>query len=185
MQIKQIASAHQWDQNIVDKILGNKPKEDKSVYESRFTPVDTPFVSPDFGGAIPTKSQPKMSDEQYENAIRELAREEASKGILAGTEGQRRLMREYVSVASPDRQAIYNQSMAKTGGKMNATYSFYDKLGNKSFHYNKGSSMWFWQGTSAEKAHKDRFTEIYTEAYTEYEAEHGKVKGTPRVDKFM
>ncbi|MDR1753482.1 MAG: hypothetical protein LBR74_01055 [Eubacterium sp.] len=174
----------------VKKLLGanssdSQPEsaEKSQLFESRYNPVNTSFSAPNWN-QIPTKSKPKISDEEFENAIRELARKEASQGILAGTDAQIKLCREYVSVVSPDRKAIYNESMAKTGGKMNSTYSFFDKLGNKSFHYNKSAGMWFWQGTSAEKARKAQFTDIYTQAYQEYEAEHGKVIGTPRVKQF-
>ncbi len=187
MKINDMAQMHNFD---VNKFFGNTAAGDKSatagksqLYESRYNPVNTPFSAPDWG-KIPTKSKPRMSDEDFENSIRELARKEASQGILAGTDEKRQLYREYVSVASPDRKAIYNESMAKTGGKMNSTYSFFDKSGNKSFHYNKQSRMWFWQGTAAENARASRFEDIYSQAYQEYEAEFGKVTGNPMIKQF-
>ncbi|MDR1745069.1 MAG: hypothetical protein LBS30_04865 [Planctomycetota bacterium] len=183
MDINSIARMPNFD---VTKFLSNGKSEaaEKSpASESRYTPVNTPFSAPNWG-RIPTKSEPKMSDEEFENAIRELARKEASRGILAGTDEKSRLRRDYISVVSPDRKAMYDESMAKTGGKMNSAYSFFDALGNKSFHYNKQTGMWFHQSTAAEKARADRFLDIYTQAFSEYEAEHGEVVGTPQVKHF-
>lgn len=156
----------------------------KPTEKPEYTPIDMPFTAPNWGN-IPTKnSNPRMSDEEYENAIRELARKEASQGILASTDEKRKLRVEYMSVASPDRKAIYNDSMAKTGGKMNSTLSFYDKDGKKSFHYNSQARMWFWQGTAEEKARKSRFNDIYTQAFSEYEAEYGEITRNPHVKHF-
>lgn len=153
------------------------------MFDSRFNSVDTSFSAPNWN-QIPTKTSPKMSDEEFEQAIKNLAYEEASKGILAGTDAQRQLYREYVSVVSPDRKAVYQESMSATGGKMNSTYSFFDKSGSKLMHFNKSSNMWFWQGTSAENERAAKFQEIYSVAYQEYEAQHGKVPENPKVTKF-
>ncbi len=155
----------------------------KATKKPEYTPVDTPFVTPNWDNIL-TKSKPKMSDEDFENAIRELARKEASQGILAGTDEKSQLRRDYISVVSPDRKAIYDESMAKTGGKMNSTYSFFDKQGNKSFHYNTQAGMWFLHTTDAENARREKFTEIYMDEFAKYEAEHGKVIGTPTVKHF-
>lgn len=187
MKINDMARMQNFDAN---KFFGTPAAGGKSasegaalLYESRYNPVNTPFSAPDWG-KIPTKSKPRMSDEDFENAIRELARKEASQEILAYTDEKSQLYREYVSAVSPDRKAIYNESMAKTGGKMNSTFSFFDKSGNKSFHYNKQSGMWFWQGTAAESARASKFEDIYTQAYQEYEAEFGKVIGNPQIKQF-
>ncbi len=40
---------------------------------------------------------------------------------------------------SPDRKAIYESSMRKTGGKMNAACMFWDSNGNKTLSYNPES----------------------------------------------
>jgi hypothetical protein len=183
MDINSIARIPNFD---VTQFLTNgrsKAVEKLQAPESSHTPVNTPFSAPNWG-KIPTKSEPKMSDEEFENAIRELARKEASQGILAGTDERSQLRRDYISVVSPDRKAMYDESMTKTGGKMNSTYSFFDALGNKSFHYNKQAGMWFHQSTDAEKARADKFLDIYTQAFSEYEAEHGEVTGTPQVKHF-
>ena len=43
---------------------------------------------------------------------------------------------------SPDRKAIYNSSMKKTGGKMNAACMFWDNKENKTLSYNTESRNW-------------------------------------------
>lgn len=136
-----------------------------------------PFSGPDWN-KIPTKSEPKMSEAEFEAAIRELAVKEASQGILAGTEEKSRLRRDYISVVSPDRKAIYAAGPAKGGN------TFLDAEGNKAFHYNKMSNMWFYQSTDAEKERAAKFLDIYTRAFSEYEAEHGEVVGNPQVTRF-
>ncbi len=127
---------------------------------------------------IPTKETPKMSEEEFEQAIKDLARKEASEGILAGTEDQRKLMRDYISVVSPDRKSWFSSgaSPAIVGGK--------DDPVKPRMHFNPNFGKWFWKGTPAENERMAKFHDIYQQAYQEYEAEHGKVIGTPTITQF-
>ncbi len=127
---------------------------------------------------IPTKEAPKMSDEEFEQAIKDLARMEASRGILAGTEDQRKLMRDYVSVVSPDRKSWFS------GGTVPAIVGGKDDPIKPRMHYNPNFGGWFWKGTAAEDERMAKFHEIYQQAYQEYEAEYGKVIGEPTITQF-
>ncbi len=136
-----------------------------------------PMPAPDWG-AIPTKEPPKMSEQEFEQAIKDLARKEASQGILAGTEEQRKLMRDYVSVVSPDRKSWFpgGANPSSVGGKEDPV--------KPRMHYNPNFGKWFWKGTSVENDRMAKFNEIYQQAFQEYESEHGKVVGNPTVTQF-
>ncbi len=132
------------------------------------------LVPPPDWNVIPTRGTPKMSDDEFEQAIKDLARKEASQGILAGTKERQQLTREYISVVSPDRKAWF------AGG----TPSAVGTKGNPNkpqMHYNHSVGGWMWQGTPAENDRMARFNDIYRQAFADYEAEHGKVVGTPTV----
>ena len=75
---------------------------------------------PNFGvGGMPTKSAPIMSDADFKIKIEELAKRD----VAAGRQSMRspefdELKRNYVSVASPDRQGIINSSLSSLAGKL-------------------------------------------------------------------
>ncbi len=64
---------------------------------------------------------------------------------------------------SPDRKAIYESSMRKTGGKMNAACMFWDNNGNKTLSYNPESRNWKAISTEEEFARARVFTSIYND----------------------
>ena len=132
-------------------------------------------IPPDWS-RIPSKAV-NMSDEEFEEAIAKLAREDAergaamkdaAKGMLAGEEIRIKMLTDYISVVSPDRKATYE----KFGGIGNAIY------GPEGQELMLRGADGKWQSgafTEAELARASKFYEIYRQAYSEYEAEYGSV----------
>lgn len=60
-------------------------------------------------------------------------------------------------------KAIYESSMRKTGGKMNAACMFWDNNGNKTLSYNPESRNWKAISTEEEFARARVFTSIYND----------------------
>lgn len=132
-------------------------------------------IPPDWD-RIPSKAE-KMSDEEFEEAIAKLAREDAergaamkdaAKGMLAGEEIRIRMLTDYISVVSPDRKTAYD----KIGGIGNYIY------GLNGLELMQRGPDGKWQSgpfTDAELSRASKFYEIYRQAYAEYEAENGPV----------
>ena len=84
---------------------------------------------------------------------------------------------------SPDRKAIYEASMKKTGGKMNAACIFWDAKGNKTLSYNPESRNWKAISTNEEFARARQFTSIYNQELARLKKEHGEsATGTTSID---
>lgn len=80
---------------------------------------------------------------------------------------------------SPDRKAIYEESMKKTGGKMNGACMFWDSKGNKTLTFNSESGNWHHISTEAEFARARQFTSIYNDELKRLSNEYGeKARGT-------
>lgn len=62
-------------------------------------------------------------------------------------------------------KAIYESSMRKTGGKMNAACMFWDNNGNKTLSYNPESRNWKAISTEEEFARARVFTSIYNDEH--------------------
>ena len=85
---------------------------------------------------------------------------------------------------SPDRKAIYESSMKKTGGKMNAACMFWDSKGNKTLSYNPESRNWKAISTDEEFARAREFTSIYNDELARLKEEYGeKAKGNVSYSK--
>lgn len=69
------------------------------------------------------RDKPAMSEEEFDEAIKELARKEFATG-KRDDDAYRKLCMQHGETVSPDRKAIYESSMKKTGGKMNAACMF-------------------------------------------------------------
>ena len=83
------------------------------------------------------------------------------------------------ATVSPDRKAIYESSMRKTGGKMNAACMFCDNNGNKTLSYNPESRNWKAISTDEEFARARVFTSIYNDELVRLKKEYGEnAKGT-------
>jgi len=141
-------------------------------YEKRFTPTNRPFTQPDWN-EVPTKTdKPAMSDDEFEESIKELARKRFSSG-KSDHAAFKSLCTKYVSPFSPDRKAIYENSMKKTGGKMNAACMFWDNNGNQSFFWHP-EDFWSVAFTDAEHARAREFTSIYVGEIERLQKEYGE-----------
>ena len=133
-------------------------------YELRFKPVDIAFPRPDWSKIMTKRDKPAMSEAEFEEAIKELARKQFTTGKRDDA-AYRELCLRHGETVSPDRKAIYEASMKKTGGKMNAACMFWDSKGNKTLSYNPVSGNWKNISTEAEFARARVFTAIYDGEY--------------------
>jgi len=119
-----------------------------------------------------------MSEENFEKAIKELAQKEFATGKRDDA-AYRKLCMQHGETVSPDRKAIYEESMRKTGGKMNAACMFWDSNGNKTLSYNPESKNWKAISTEAEFARARVFTSIYNDELARLKSVYGEnAKGT-------
>lgn len=81
----------------------------------------------------------------------------------------------------PDRKAIYEDSMKRTGGKMNGACMFWDAKGNKTLSYNPVSGHWKAISTEEEFARAREFTSIYNDEFARLKKEYG-AKGSTSLD---
>jgi len=121
-------------------------------------------AKPDWDYGIPSKDT-AMSEEEFEQAIKELALKVAEKGTALGNAGEGRtayrfeeakLMTKYLSVVSPDRKAAYENN------------SYQDMM-----VYANGS--WSTKFTPAELTRSAKFYDIFNNTIKEYEAENGQI----------
>jgi len=120
---------------------------------------------PDWDYSIPSKNSSAMSEEEFEQAIKELALKVAEKGAALGNAAEGRLayrqeeaklMTKYLSTVSPDRKAAYENNS-------------YQNL----MVYANGS--WSTKFTSEELSKSAKFYDIFNNTIKEYEAENGKI----------
>ena len=135
---------------------------DYGNFSLRFTPTDRPFNAPDWNKLSTKQDKPAMSEAEFDEAIRELARKEFSSDNKDHKSIQK-LIRQFSSVVSPDRKAIYEDSMKKTGGKMNAACMFYDSKGNQSFTWHPITGRWSVMPTEDERTRAREFYSIYND----------------------
>lgn len=141
-------------------------------YEKRYTPTNRPFVQPDWND-IPTKTdKPAMSDDEFQETIKELARKDFSSGKRDHA-SFKSLCTKYVSPYSPDRKSIYENSMQKTGGKMNAACMFWDNKGKQSFFWHP-DGFWSASFSEAELTRAREFTSIYVDELKRLQSEYGE-----------
>lgn len=146
---------------------------DYGNYSLRYTPTNRPFTKPNWSNIATKQSSPAMSEKEFDSAIRELARKEFSsdKKDHKAIQG---LMRKYQSVVSPDRKAIYEDSMNKTGGKMNAACMFWNSKGDKSFAYHPITGRWSVFPTEEEKDRTRQFYSIFNDELKRLNDEYGE-----------
>ena len=137
----------------------------------------TNFPPPNWDKIV-TKRTPKMSDEEFEQAIRAQAKKDAANGIYANNKEHSSLYFDYLSAVAPDRKAMFNAN--PKSGKLTDLIN-----GNAALTYNTASKMWMTVMTDTEKARAKMFNDIYREAFAVYEAEHGAVKIKPKVESFI
>ena len=173
MRINQMAKLGNFD---INKLLGNG---NKAVAKN--APTNSPAVSfaqPQWN-MIPTKGGTNRSTEQLEKAIVALAEREAASGILASTKERAALEREFMSLVSPDRRAAFAGYNGVSGSVLgNVTNAFGSR---ELMIYSSVERSWSTMPTQNELDMLSRFHEIYRNAFTAWEAENGKVVGTPTI----
>ncbi len=174
--------------NMIRQMLGGKKSGnpltqcDYGNFALRFKPVDMEFTKPNWDNIMTKRDKPAMSEEEFEEAIKELARKEFATGKRDDA-AYRRLCMQHGETVSPDRKAIYEASMKKTGGKMNAACIFWDAKGNKTLSYNPESRNWKAISTNVEFARARQFTSIYNQELARLKKEHGEsATGTTSID---
>ena len=173
MRVSQMAKLGDFD---INKLLGSKNKTVAKNMPTNSAAVS--FAQPNWN-MIPTKGGTGRSAEELEKAIIALAEKEASAGILAGTKERAALEREFMSLVSPDRRAAFAGYNGVSGSVFgNVTNAF---GGRELMIYSSVERSWSTMPTQNELDMLSRFHEIYRNAFTAYEAEHGKVVGTPTV----
>lgn len=146
---------------------------DYGNYSLRFTPTDRSFIKPNWNEIKTKQEKPAMSEKEFDAAIRELARKEFSTDNKDHKAIQK-LVKQFQEVASPDRKAIYEDSMKKTGGKMNAACMFYDSKGNQSFTYHPITGRWSVCATEGERSRAREFYAIYNDELKRLNKEYGE-----------
>ncbi|MDR0516661.1 MAG: hypothetical protein LBH25_06400 [Fibromonadaceae bacterium] len=122
-------------------------------------------AQPDWN-SIPSKNV-RMSEEEFEEAIRALALGSMGKSALEVEKERAKLLMEYVSVASPDRKAAYE----KFDGRSDVVYGDSNQKLLSRSPYGKWNCESL---TKEEQARVAKFNGIYINAIKEYEAEHGQ-----------
>ena len=118
------------------------------------------------------RDKPAMSEDEFNDAIKELARKEFSTGER-DHKAYRKLSMQFSETASPDRKAIYEDSMKKTGGKMNAACMFWDKSGNKTLSWHPMTGRWDAISTEGEFERAREFTSVYNDEIKRLKAQYG------------
>ena len=145
---------------------------DYGNFDLRFTPTDRPFNKPNWDEIMTKRDKPAMSEDEFNDAIKELARKEFSTGER-DHKAYRKLSMQFSETASPDRKAIYEDSMKKTGGKMNAACMFWDKSGNKTLSWHPMTGRWDAISTEGEFERAREFTSVYNDEIKRLKAQYG------------
>lgn len=115
-----------------------------------------------------SKADAKGSDEQYAQAIRNLAAKHAADGNYQGSRDIRewkKLQESYVSVVSPDRRGIIGAAAGTPAPNIGAELArAYDESGKHIASYS-GANGWKNVVTADEKARIKMFYDIYNSAY--------------------
>ena len=168
---------------------------------------------PSFNAGIPnmrTKGQCKLSEKELVNKIQELARKDAAAGknsqyaesfygVRQGSAEWRKLKDDFVSLASPNRMGIIQNTLSNLAGKVNSTQSngdgrfdlfkilfnnnkklgpdvggnfviFRDEQGNEIARYSEPNG-WSYPYTPAEDARLDEFNALWKQALADAQAE--------------
>lgn len=97
--------------NMIRQMLGGKKSGnpltqcDYGNFALRFKPVDMEFTKPNWDNIMTKRDKPAMSEEEFEEAIKELARKEFATGKRDDA-AYRRLCMQHGETVSPDRKAI-------------------------------------------------------------------------------
>jgi hypothetical protein len=192
--------------NVINELMGGKfdykkgKKGKNSKNETEKSPLTTTQTNPAYNLSlskspppdwtyIPTKSEPAMSEAEFEEAIKGLALEYAERATEIGNSGKSKSMinkeiynlnREFelkegklrtlfISVVSPNRKAAYDKSDGYIVNGNEQNYWGESRL------MDCGPNSWAWYPTSAEMERISKFGGIYINTLREYEAEYGKL----------
>ena len=163
---------------LLEELRQNKAKKDKGEALDDILQPNIPKnaqLQPDWN-RIPSKNV-KMTEEEFEEAIRALAFADADRGMKMGNAGKgiqagamqySKLQIEYISVVSPDRKAAYENFNGK-GDTIKGNF-------NQTLMTRNSDGVWVSEYlTKEEMARYSKFGGIYINAINEYEAEHGKL----------
>ena len=151
-------------------------------FSLRFTPSNLTFSPPNWD-KIATKRNQDHPDEYYFDRARELARKVFASGEHNEEESQA-LSRGFISSVSPDRKAIYEETMAKTGGKMPASSMFWDHEGNRTLSYEYDYGTYTALNTSNEFSRARELSSVYLDEMSKlYERYGAKSVGHISLDK--
>ncbi len=136
-------------------------------FEKRFEPTDMKFNKFPNWSSIATKSESYGNQDNIIKDIKALAKKHFTAGINPNLDSEyKKLENEFISKVSPDRKAIFEDSMSKTGNKMNAACSFFDEKGSVVMTYNPHNSTYSPRLTESEFARARLFKEMYNEEHT-------------------
>ena len=188
--------------NVINELMGKfkykKGKAEKSQAEKSLTTTQAnPAYNLSLSGKpsppdwtyMPTKSEPAMSETEFEDAIKSLALEYAERATEIGNSGksnsminkelynlnrefewkEARLSTSFISAVSPDRKALYDNY----DGKEPWIYG-----NNGKISMDPGTGTWTWYPTEEEEARISKYSQIYGETLRAYEAEHGQIPYT-------
>ena len=123
---------------------------------------------------VVSKTEPEMSDEEYEEAIKKMATEDATEDLKKGkdcfdhfqkSDKFSSLLKSYVSCVSPDRLSIVKNTLAQNGGILKNN-KFYAPNGEECVHYNTRENVWLSNVmTSDEKSRMQKYVQLYNETY--------------------
>jgi hypothetical protein len=192
--------------NVINELMGKfkykksknrKNQAEKSLTATQTNPAYNLSLSkpppPDWA-YMPSKSEPAMSETEFEEAIKALALEYAERATEIGNSGkgasminkeiynlnrefelkEGKLRTSFISAVSPDRKALY----AKYDGSDYAIYGNEPNFLGRNELMTSGPSGWAWYPTSAEIERMSKFGQIRNEVSEAYEAEHGKLPTT-------
>jgi hypothetical protein len=188
--------------NVINELMGGKfdykkgKKGKNSKNETEKSPLTTTQASSAYNLSlskppppnwtyVPTKSEPAMSEEAFEEAIRTLYLEYAERAAEIVNSGKSKSMINkqflnldkefdgrvgelkalFISVVSPDRKAAYNKSNG---------YIVNGNGGERLMDYDPGG-WWVMYPTSAEWERMSKYEQIRHETIRSYEAEHGQI----------
>lgn len=141
-------------------------------FSLRFTPSTLKFTPPDWS-KLATKRERVMPDEEYLEKMRDFARKVFAEGGDHTAESQA-LYQGYASPVSPDRKAIYEEVMQKTGGYMPASSMFWDHQGNKTLSYEYDYGTYTAINTPEEFARARELAAAYLDEMTRLLNKYGK-----------
>jgi len=169
-----------------------KSQTEKSLTTTQANPAYNLSLSkppPPNWAYVPSKSEPAMSETEFEEAVKALYLEYAERATEIGKSGKSssminkelynlnrefewkegKLKTSFVSVALPDRKALYDK------------YDVNDPFiygNNGKIIMGAGPSGWFWGATEEEEARLSKYYQIRKETLDTYEAEHGQIPYT-------